>query len=114
MWENKFPSRPSGNAVSNDIAWQHYTERGVRKLHESGTTFAEDMEALFSKMPNSIEAASLKNRPRIRIEDRTPRLRAIGHGMKLLTRQAPRSLIQRVQKMEEVPQVQFIDNGPKP
>ena len=67
MWENKFPSRPAlDNAISDDIAWQckHYTERGVRKLHESGTTLAEDMEARVSKMPDSIEAhcqASLKS-----------------------------------------------------
>ena len=58
MWKNKSPFSPSlHNAISDDIAWQrkHYTGRGVRKLHESGTTLAEGMEALVSKMPDSIE-----------------------------------------------------------
>ena len=51
--------------ISDDIDWQckHYTGRGVRKLRESGTTLAESMEALVSKMLDSIEShcqASLK------------------------------------------------------
>ena len=67
MWKNKPPFSPSlNNAISDDIAWQrkHYTGRGVRKLHESGTTLAEGMEAPVLKMPDSIEAhcqASLKS-----------------------------------------------------
>ena len=51
MWKNKPPfSLALNNAVSDDIAWQykHYTGCGVRKLHESGTAPAEDMEALVS------------------------------------------------------------------
>ena len=53
------------NAISENIVWEcnHYTGRGVRKLHESGTAPAEDMEAPVSKRPGSIEAhcqASLK------------------------------------------------------
>ena len=92
MWKNKPPfSLALNNAVSDDIAWhyKHYTGCGVRKLHESGTAPAEDMEALVSKTPDSIEAhyqAFLK-RPGIRMESRTPRLRAISHGMKLPARQ---------------------------
>ena len=44
MWKNKPPfSLALNNAISDDIAWQckHYTGRGVRKLHESGTALAE-------------------------------------------------------------------------
>ena len=58
MWKNKPPfSLALNSAISDDIAWQckHYTGRGVRKLHESGTALAEDMEARVSKMPDSIE-----------------------------------------------------------
>ena len=53
--QNSIPSR---SAISDDIAWQckHYTGRGVRRLHESGTALAEDMEAPVSKMPDSSEA----------------------------------------------------------
>ena len=52
--------------TSDDIAWQckHYTGRGVRRLHTSGTALVEDVEAPVSKMPDSIEAhcqASLKS-----------------------------------------------------
>ena len=67
MGKNKLPSRLDlDSTISDDIDWQcmHYTGRGVRKLHESGTTLAESMEALVSKMPDSIEAhcqASLKS-----------------------------------------------------
>ena len=55
MRKNKLPS---GLDLDSTIDWQckHYTGRGVRKLHESGTTLAEGMEALVSKMPDSIEA----------------------------------------------------------
>ena len=66
MWKNEPPfSLTLNKATSDDIAWQckHYTERGVRKLHESGKALIEDMEALVSKIPDSIEAhyqASLK------------------------------------------------------
>ena len=54
MWKNKPPfSLDLNKATSDDIAWQckHYTGRGVRKLHESGTALVEDMEAPVSKMP---------------------------------------------------------------
>ena len=66
MKKNKLPSRLDLNsAVSDDTAWQckQYAGRGVRKLHESGTAPAEDMEALVLKTPDSIKAhyqASLK------------------------------------------------------
>ena len=66
MRKNKLPTRLDlNNATSDDIDWQckHYTGRGVRKLHESGTALVEDMEAPVSKMPDSREAhyqASLK------------------------------------------------------
>ena len=66
MWKNKPPfSLALNKATSDDIVWQckHYTGRGVRKLHESGTALVEDMEAPVSKMPDSSEAhyqASLK------------------------------------------------------
>ena len=66
MWENKPPfSLALNKATPDDVAWQckHYTGRGVRRLHESGTASVEDMEAPVLKMPDSIEAhyqASLK------------------------------------------------------
>ena len=112
MWKNKFPSRPAvDDAISNDIAWQHYTGRGVRKLHESGSTLAEDMEAPVSKMPDSIEAhcqASLKS-----AKDPDRGLYTAFASDKSWNEASDKTgsdpLIQRVQKMEEVPQVQFID-----
>ena len=101
-------------ATSDDIAWQRkqYTEHGLRKLHESGTTLAEDAEAPVSQMPDSSEAqyqASLKTTKNPNGEpypaftsdkswDEAPG-KTVGH------RQAP--LIQRVQKTVEVPRVQF-------
>ena len=66
MWKKKPPFRLALNrAASDEIArhCKHYTERGVMKLHESGTALAEDMEAPVSKMLDSSEAhyqASLK------------------------------------------------------
>ena len=93
MWKKKPPFRLALNrAASDEIArhCKHYTERGVRKLHESGTALAEDIEAPVSKMPDSSEAhcqASLKS-ARIGMESRTPCLRVRSHGLKLLTRQA--------------------------
>ena len=66
MWKNKPPfSLALNKTISDDTAWQckHYTGRGVRKLHESGTALVEDVEAPISKMPDSSEAqyqASLK------------------------------------------------------
>ena len=92
MKKNKLPSRLDLNsAVSDDTAWQckQYAGRGVRKLHESGTAPAEDMEALVLKTPDSIKAhfqASLKTARNPNGEP-YPRLRAISHGMKLLARQ---------------------------
>ena len=59
MWKKKPPFRLALNrAASDEIAphCKHYTESGVRKLHESGTALAEDKEAPVSKMPDSIEA----------------------------------------------------------
>ena len=67
MWKKKSPFRLALNrAASDEIAphCKHYTESGVRKLHESGTALAEDPEAPVSKMPDSSEAhdqASLKS-----------------------------------------------------
>ena len=67
MWKKKPPFRLALNrAASDEIAphCKHYTESGVRKLHESGTALAEDPEAPVSKMPDSSEAhdqASLKS-----------------------------------------------------
>ena len=103
-------------ATSDDIAWQRkqYTERGLRKLHESGTALAEDVEAPVSQMPDSSEAqyqASLKTTKNPNGEpypaftsdkswDEAP-AKTVAH------RQVP--LIQRVQKTVEVPRVQFID-----
>ena len=108
--------RALNKATSDDIAWQrkHYTGRGVRKLHESGTASVEDIEAPVSKMPDSIEAhcqTSLKT-------DRNPNGEPYtsftsdkswdeASGKTVAHRQVP--LIQRVLKMVEVPQVQFID-----
>ena len=105
MWKNEPPFNLVLNkAISDDIAWQrkHYTGRGVRKLHESGTTSVEDIEAPVSKMITRL----LRKRLGIRMESRTPRLLVLSHGMKLPATQwhTDRSpLIQRVQKMVEVP-----------
>ena len=103
-------------ATSDDIAWQRkqYTGRGVTKLHESGTTLAEGMEAPVSKMSDSIEAhcqASLKS---AKDPDGEPcpaftsdKSWDEASGKTVAHRQVP--LIQRVQKTVEVPRVQFID-----
>ena len=103
-------------ATSDDIAWQRkqYTERGLRKLHESGTALAEDAEAPVSKMPDSSEAqyqASLKT---IKNPNGEPYPAFTSDkswdevsGKTVAHRQVP--LIQRVQKTVEVPRVQFID-----
>ena len=57
MWENKPPfSLALNNAVSDDRQCKHYTGRGVRNLHESGTALAEDMRVPVLKTPDSIEA----------------------------------------------------------
>ena len=68
MWKKQTSIQPCSEqrGISDDIAWQckHYTGRGVRKIHESGTALAEDMEMPVSKMPASSEAhcqASLKS-----------------------------------------------------
>ena len=58
MWKKKPPFRLALNrAASDEIArhCQHYTERGVMKLHESGTALAEGMGVPVSKMPGSTE-----------------------------------------------------------
>ena len=137
MKKNKLPSRLDLNsAVSDDTAWQckQYTGRGVRKLHESGTAPAEDMEALVLKTPDSIKAhyqASLKTArnpngepyPAFTSEKSWSEASGeIGSEKKfyhnvssgadfaatvVAHRQVP--LIQRVQKTVEVPRVQFID-----
>ena len=117
MRKNKLPSRLDlNNAVSDDIAGQykHYTGRGVRKLHESGTALAEDMGVPVSKTPDSIEAhyrASLKTArnpngepyPAFTSDKSWDEAsgKIVAHGQVLL--------IQRVQKTVEVPRVQFID-----
>ena len=117
MWENKPPfSLALNSAVSDDTAWQckHYTGRGLRKLHESGTAPAEDLEALVSRTPDSIEAhyqASLKTARNPNGEPypafTSDKSWDEASGKTVAHRQVP--LIQRVQKMVEVPQVQFID-----
>ena len=117
MWKNEPPFNLVLNkATSDDIAWQrkHYTGRGVRKLHESGTTYVEDIEVPVSKMPDSIEAhyqASSKTTRNPNGESYSAFTsdkswdeasdKTVAHRQVLL--------IQRVQKMVEVPQVQFID-----
>ena len=115
MWENKPPfSLDLNNVVSDDRQCKHYTGRGVRKLHESGTALAEDMGVPVSKTSDSIEAhyqASLKT-------TRNPNGKPYSaftsdkswdeaSGKTVAHRQVP--LIQRVQKTVEVPRVQFID-----
>ena len=103
-------------ATSDDIAWQRkqYTARGVRKLHESGTTLTEGMEAPVSKMSDSIEAhcqASLKTARNPNGEPYTAftsdKSWDEAPGKTVAHRQVP--LIQRVQRTVEVPRVQFID-----
>ena len=106
MWEN--------NAVSDDRQCKHYTGRGVRKLHESGTALAEDMGVPVSKTPDSIEAhyqASLKTARNPNGEPHpaftSDKSWDEASGKTVAHRQVP--LIQRVQKTVEVPRVQFID-----
>ena len=117
MWKKKPPFRLALNrAASDEIAphCKHYTESGVRKLHESGTALAEDPEAPVSKMPDSSEAhdqASLKS---AKDRDGEPypafaseKSRNEASGKTVAHRHVP--LIQTVQKTVEVPRVQFID-----
>ena len=55
MWKNKPPFRLALNrAASDEIAWhcKHCTERGVTKLHESGTALAEGMKCLSRRWKN--------------------------------------------------------------
>ena len=93
MWKKKPPFRLALNRAASDEIAPHckrYTERGVRKLHESGTALAEDIEAPVSKMPDSSEAhdqASLKS-AKDRDGEPYPCLRVRSHGLKLLIRQA--------------------------
>ena len=115
-WEDLHSVMLLNNAISIDTAWQckHYTGRGVRKLHESGTALVEDVEAPVSKMPDSSEAqyqASLKTTRNPNGEPypafTSDKSWDEASGKTVAHRQVP--LIQRVQKMVEVPQVQFID-----
>ena len=75
MWKNKPPFRLALNrAASDEIArhCKHYNERGVMKLHESGTALAEGVEVPVSKMEELIAAhcqASLKT---VKDPDRGP------------------------------------------
>ena len=95
MWKNKPSfSLVLNKATSDDIALQgkQYTGRGVRKLHKSGTTLAEGMEAPVSKMPDSIEAhcqPSLKSAMDPDGEP-YPAFASEKSGKKLLARQAQR------------------------
>ena len=108
MWKNKPPFCLALNeATSDDIAWQckHYTGRGVRRLHESGTASVEDMEAPVSKMPDSIEAHCQASKNTTRDPNGcTLRFRAVSHGMKLLARQAQRRNSTTTSVREEIPQ----------
>ena len=115
MWENKPPfSLALNNAVPDDRQCKHYTGRGVRKLHESGTALAEDMGLPVSKTPDSIEAhyqASLKTARNPNGEPypafASEKSWNEASGKTVTHRQVP--MIQRVQKTVEVPRVQFID-----
>ena len=117
MWKNEPPfNLVLNNAISDDIAWQrkHYTGRGVRKLHESGTTSVEDIEALVSKTPDSIEAHYQASSKTTRNPNGEPypaftsdKSWDEASGNTMAHRQVPS--IQRVQKIVEVPQDQFID-----
>ena len=117
MRKNKPPSRLDLNsAISDDIDWQckHFAGRGVRKLHESGTALAEDIEAPVSKMPDSIEAHFQASFKATRNPNGEPypaftsdKSWDEASGKTVTHRQVP--LIQRVQKTVEVPRVQFID-----
>ena len=136
MWKNKSPfSLALNNAVSDDTAWQckHYTGRGVRKFHESGTALAEDVEAPVLKMPDSVEAhcqASLKSAKDPQTQSIVKELRSkfeVGHTWRKkqefeatqypqdvqeradLTNQRQVPAIRSVQKTVEVPRVQYID-----
>ena len=98
MWKNEPPFNFSLNqATSDDIALQHkqYTGRGIRKLHESGTAFAEDVEAPVLKMPDSVEAhcqASLKSAKDPQTQSIVKELRSkfeVGHTSEVHARNQP-------------------------
>ena len=75
MWKNKPPFRLALNrAASDEIAWHcmHCTERGVMKLHESGTALAEGMGVLVSKMEELITAHSQTFLKTVKDPDREP------------------------------------------
>ena len=111
MRKNEPPfSLTLNKATSDDIAWQckHYTERGVRKLRDSGTALVEDVEAHVSKTPDSIEAhdqASLKTTRNPNGEPypafTSDKSWDEASGKTVAHRQVP--LVQRVQKTVEVP-----------
>ena len=89
MRKNKPPFRLVLNrAASDEIArhCKHYIERGVMKFNESGAALAEGMRVPVSKMRVRLKpfARLLGKRSKIQTEGRTPRIRAVSHGMKSL------------------------------
>ena len=75
MVKNKPPFRVALNrAASDEIArhCKHCTERGVMKLHESGTALAEGMGVPVSKMEESIAAYCQASSKTVKDPDRGP------------------------------------------
>ena len=75
MWKNNPPFRLALNrAASDEIArhCKHCTERGVTKLHESGTALAEGMRVHVSKMEESIAAHCQTSLKTVKDPDRGP------------------------------------------
>ena len=75
MWKKKPPFRLAlSRAASDEIArhCKHYTERGVMKLHESGTALAEGMGVPVSKMPGSTKALCQASLETAKDPDRGP------------------------------------------
>ena len=75
MRKNKPPFRLALNrAASDEIAWhcKHCTERGVTKLHESGTALAEGMGVPVSKMEELIAAHCQTFLKTVKNPDRKP------------------------------------------
>ena len=93
MRKNKPPFRLALNrAASDEIArhCKHCTERGVMKLHVSGTALAEGMRVPVSKMEELTAvtlSGFLEDGQGSRQRGRTLRIRAVSHGVKHVARQ---------------------------
>ena len=92
MWKNKPPFRLALNREASDEIARHCkqcTQRGVMKIQESGTALAEGMGVPVSKMEELIAAHCQSSLKTVKDPDRgrTPRIRAVSHGVKPVARQ---------------------------